>query len=53
MRDVIEPVKLDYLTYHFLLVSASRLGTLKYLDVSTGQFVAEAKTKKGETSCMQ
>ena len=53
MRDVVEPVKLDFLPYHFLLVSASRLGTLKYLDVSTGQFVAEAKTKKGEASCLQ
>jgi U3 small nucleolar RNA-associated protein 7 len=52
MRDHVEPVKLDYLPYHFLLVSASRLGTLKYLDVSIGQVVAEARTKKGEASCL-
>ena len=53
MRDIVEPVKLDFLPYHFLLVSASRLGTLKYLDVSTGHIVAEAKTKKGEASCLK
>jgi U3 small nucleolar RNA-associated protein 7 len=36
MRDHAEPAKLDYLPYHFLLASASRLGTLRYLDVSMG-----------------
>jgi U3 small nucleolar RNA-associated protein 7 len=36
MRDHIEPVMLDYLPYHYLLVSASHSGQLKYLDVSLG-----------------
>jgi U3 small nucleolar RNA-associated protein 7 len=52
MRDHNEPVKLDYLPYHFLLVSGSRLGTVRWLDVSIGQTVAEARTKKGEMSCL-
>ena len=33
--------KLEFLPYHFLLVSASNLGFLKYIDVSTGKPVAE------------
>ena len=53
MRDHAEPAKLDYLPYHFLLASASRLGTLRYLDVSMGQVVAEARTKRGEPTAMQ
>ena len=52
MRDHNEPVKLDYLPYHFLLVSGSKLGTLRWLDVSMGQTAAEARTKKGEMLCM-
>jgi U3 small nucleolar RNA-associated protein 7 len=53
MRDHQEPKLLDYLPYHFLLVSASKLGQVKYLDVSVGKVVAELKTKKGEPLCMQ
>jgi U3 small nucleolar RNA-associated protein 7 len=52
MRDYNEPVKLQYLPYHFLLVSGSRLGTLRWLDVSIGQTAAEARTKKGEMLSM-
>ena len=36
MREFMEPVLLDYLHYHFLLVVASKRGFLQYLDVSTG-----------------
>lgn len=36
MREHNEPVLLDYLPYHFLLVSGSQLGTIRWLDVSMG-----------------
>jgi len=52
MRDHNEPTKLEYLPYHFLLVSASRLGTIRWLDVSIGQLIAESRTKKGEMSTL-
>jgi U3 small nucleolar RNA-associated protein 7 len=52
MRDNLEPKLLDFLPYHFLLISASKLGTVKYLDVSMGQVIAEIKTKRGEPLCM-
>ena len=53
MRDHLEPTLLDYLPYHFLLVSASKRGKLQYLDVSTGQVISEAKTKRGQPMCMR
>ncbi|XP_054157877.1 WD repeat-containing protein 46-like [Oppia nitens] len=37
--------KLDYLHYHFLLVSVSDNGFISWLDVSTGQMVASTKMK--------
>ena len=52
MRDYIEPAHLTYLPYHYLLACASKLGFIKYLDISTGQSIAECKTKKGEATCM-
>lgn len=52
MRNHDEPIKLEYLPYHFLLVSGSRLGTLRWLDVSTGVDVAEARTKRGPPSAL-
>jgi len=39
--------------YHFLLVSLSRLGFIKYHDVSTGNIVSEYRTKLREPSCMK
>ena len=53
MRDHLDPLLLDYLHYHFLLVTASKRGKLHYLDVSTGQVVSEAKTKRGLPTCMR
>lgn len=47
MRDHTEPTILDFLPYHFLLVTGSARGDLKWLDVSLGKVVAEAKTKRG------
>ncbi|PVG03888.1 WD40 repeat-like protein [Serendipita vermifera] len=48
----IEPTKLEYLPYHFLLVSTSHTGYLKYQDISTGQTVVEHRTKLGSCRTM-
>ncbi|KAL7556629.1 hypothetical protein ACA910_014161 [Epithemia clementina (nom. ined.)] len=39
-----EPLALDFLPYHWLLVSIGRTGWLKYQDTSTGQHVASHRT---------
>lgn len=48
----IEPTKLEYLPYHFLLVSTSKTGYLKYQDVSTGLIVAQHRSKLGPCNTM-
>jgi len=53
MKDHLEPSLLEYLPYHYLLCSASKLGFLKYLDISCGKEVAECKTRRGEATCMR
>jgi len=40
-----EPLHLEYLPYHYLLVSLGQEGSLIYHDISTGKIVAEHKTK--------
>jgi len=39
--------KLQYLPYHFLLLSVGETGILRYQDISTGQLIIELKTKLG------
>lgn len=53
MRDHMEPCKLAYLPYHYLLATATKLGFIKYLDVSLGKEIAECKTKRGEPTAMR
>lgn len=48
----IEPTKLEYLPYHFLLASTSLTGFLKYQDVSTGLVVAQHRSKLGPCNTM-
>ena len=50
MRDFLEPCKLEFLPYHFLLCSASKLGFIKYIDITCGKEIAECKTKRGEAT---
>ena len=45
------PLFLEYLPYHFLLVSALKNNYIKYLDISMGKIVSEIKTKNGIISC--
>lgn len=53
MNQHIEATMLDFLPYHFLLVTAGNTGFLKYQDVSTGQLVSELRTKMGPTQAMK
>ncbi|GME68157.1 unnamed protein product [[Candida] boidinii] len=53
LNQHIDSTALDFLPYHFLLVSAGNTGFLKYHDVSTGELVAEHGTKLGPTQCMR
>ncbi|KAI0461987.1 hypothetical protein LJB42_004592 [Komagataella kurtzmanii] len=52
MKQHIEATSLEFLPYHFLLVTAGQTGVIKYQDVSTGTLVAELKTKMGPTLSM-
>ena len=46
------PIFLEFLPYHFLLVSALKNNKIKYLDISIGQIVSEIKTNSGIISCL-
>ncbi|KAK6097150.1 putative U3 small nucleolar RNA-associated protein 7 [Batrachochytrium dendrobatidis] len=52
LRDHIEANVLEFLPYHFLLASVGNAGFLKYQDTSTGQLVAEHRTKLGGCATM-
>ncbi|KAF9083542.1 Small subunit (SSU) processome component [Mortierella sp. GBA35] len=52
LRNHIEVNKLDFLPYHFLLTSVGNSGFLKYQDTSTGNVVAEHRTKLGKCDVM-
>jgi U3 small nucleolar RNA-associated protein 7 len=53
LRKLTDVSRLDFLPYHFLLVSVNDAGWLKYLDVSTGELVAEHRTKLGPCAAMR
>lgn len=53
LRQHLEPHKLAFLPYHFLLASVGRTGYLKYHDISTGTLVAEHRTKLGSCDVMR
>eukprot|EP00276_Gloeochaete_wittrockiana_P015681 CAMPEP_0184342134 /NCGR_PEP_ID=MMETSP1089-20130417/10747_1 /TAXON_ID=38269 ORGANISM="Gloeochaete wittrockiana, Strain SAG46.84" /NCGR_SAMPLE_ID=MMETSP1089 /ASSEMBLY_ACC=CAM_ASM_000445 /LENGTH=573 /DNA_ID=CAMNT_0026670837 /DNA_START=25 /DNA_END=1746 /DNA_ORIENTATION=- len=45
--------RLEFLPYHFLLVSVGSAGMLTYQDISTGRLVAQWKTKLGPCDTMR
>ncbi|OAX41814.1 BING4CT-domain-containing protein [Rhizopogon vinicolor AM-OR11-026] len=47
LKSHIEPTRLEFLSYHWLLASVGNTGFLKYQDTSTGNIVAEHRTKLG------
>lgn len=53
LKQHVDSTLLDFLPYHFLLVSAGNTGFLKYHDVSTGELVSEFRTKLGPTQAMK
>ena len=52
MRNHIEVNRMAFLPYHFLLATVGNAGFLKYQDTSTGELVAELRTKLGRCDCM-
>ncbi|KAA1477842.1 BING4CT-domain-containing protein [Dentipellis sp. KUC8613] len=52
LKSHIEPTRLEFLPYHWLLVSVGNPGYLKYQDTSTGQLVIEHRTKLGACKTM-
>jgi U3 small nucleolar RNA-associated protein 7 len=52
LKKHIDVNKLEFLPYHFLLVSVGNAGYLKYQDTSTGDLVVELRTKLGPCNCM-
>ena len=53
LRSHVEPHRLDFLPYHFLLATVGHGGWLKYQDVSTGKLVSEHRTKLGPCNVMR
>lgn len=47
LTNHIEPTRLEFLPFHWLLASVGNAGHLKYQDTSTGQLVASHKTGLG------
>ncbi|RHZ66991.1 hypothetical protein Glove_303g85 [Diversispora epigaea] len=52
LKNHIEVNKIEFLPYHFLLVSVGNAGWLKYQDTSTGKLVTELRTKLGQCDVM-
>ncbi|KAF9261121.1 BING4CT-domain-containing protein [Marasmius fiardii PR-910] len=52
LKAHIEPTRLEFLPYHWLLVSIGNAGYLKYQDTSTGQLLVEHRTKFGSCTTM-
>ncbi|GAA5846332.1 hypothetical protein JCM11251_004057 [Rhodosporidiobolus azoricus] len=52
LRSHVEVNRMTFLPYHFLLATIGNPGYLKYQDTSTGQQVAEHRTKLGSCNVM-
>ncbi|KAI9340597.1 WD40-repeat-containing domain protein [Obelidium mucronatum] len=52
LRKFVEINRLEFLPYHFLLAGVSKNGFLTYQDTSTGQLVAQHRTKFGDCNAM-
>lgn len=52
LRSHIEPRKVEFLPYHYLLATVGRNPRVVYHDISTGQMVASLRTKLGPCSVM-
>ncbi|KAF8965484.1 WD40-repeat-containing domain protein [Flammula alnicola] len=52
LKGHVEPTRLEFLPYHWLLATVGNPGYLKYQDTSTGQLIVEHRTKLGACSAM-
>ncbi|KAI9567936.1 NUC141 domain-containing protein [Boletus coccyginus] len=52
LKSHVEPTRLEFLPYHWLLASVGHTGYLKYQDTSTGALIAEHRTKAGACRTM-
>ena len=52
LRKHFEINKLDFLPFHYLMVSVGHTGMLRYQDSSTGELVAEYRTKQGSCNVL-
>jgi len=52
LRSHIEPRKIEFLPYHFLLASVGRSSRVVYQDVSTGSLVASLRSRMGPCSIL-
>ncbi|KAJ7148624.1 BING4CT-domain-containing protein [Mycena crocata] len=52
LKAHIEPTRLEFLPYHWLLATIGNAGYLKYQDTSTGQLLIEHRTKLGACNAM-
>ncbi|CCL99893.1 uncharacterized protein FIBRA_01918 [Fibroporia radiculosa] len=52
LKSHIEPTRLEFLPFHWLLASVGNSGYLKYQDTSTGQLLVEHRTKLGACTTM-
>lgn len=53
LKKHVEPTRLSFLPYHFLLASVGIPGNLIYQDTSTGDVVAEHRTRLGRCTIME
>eukprot|EP00929_Paragymnodinium_shiwhaense_P113185 TRINITY_DN81443_c0_g1_i1.p1 TRINITY_DN81443_c0_g1~~TRINITY_DN81443_c0_g1_i1.p1 ORF type:complete len:606 (+),score=192.26 TRINITY_DN81443_c0_g1_i1:96-1913(+) len=53
LKDQQWPTFIDYLPYHFLMVTTSELNDLWWRDVSTGEQVSSRKTLQGPTTALR
>ncbi|ORX39620.1 WD40-repeat-containing domain protein [Kockovaella imperatae] len=52
LKQHIEPLHLEFLPYHYLLVSSGHAGYLKYHDVSTGTLLTQIPSRLGSPPSM-
>ncbi|KAG7440555.1 BING4CT-domain-containing protein [Guyanagaster necrorhizus] len=52
LKAHIEPTRMEFLPYHWLLATIGNAGYLKYQDTSTGQLLCEHRTKLGSCTAM-
>ncbi|KAI0051620.1 BING4CT-domain-containing protein [Auriscalpium vulgare] len=52
LKAHVEPTRLEFLPFHWLLATIGNTGHLKYQDTSTGQLVADHRTKLGACTTM-